>query len=359
MRLTTQQSTYLDRQMEKVSRSFALVVSYLEEPLRGQMATAYLICRVLDNIEDCEQPFEWQEERFTEFTAMLDEPRLARKTLAHWSQVQWPGLTADEQRLMGSESGYPLWQIYAQIPDPARSSIIHWVSIMVGGMRQIEIPLETPKLRYYNGVQMLASEEDYDRYCYFVAGTVGHMATELVIAHYQLNGKVAADLSATCEACGLGLQKTNIVKDFAKDLSRGISYLPDQWLREVEYRPLALAGAPPTWTYNVIANVLSELRDATDYVLALPYTAAGYRLASLMCLLPAYQTVLLAAKKHDSMFTAKHRVKISRSTMAKCLLDSRSMIADNDAIRQYSQRLHGAIEDAFAAPESERQQAII
>lgn len=230
---------------------------------------------------------------------------------------------------------------------------------MASGMGRIDNSLRTPKLRDYSGVQMLADEEDYDRYCYFVAGTVGQLATELTIAHYQLNGKVADDLSATCEPCGRGLQKTNIVKDFAKDLRRGICYLPDQWLREVEYRPLTLAGAPPTWTYNVIANVLSELRDATDYVLALPYTAVGYCLASLMCLLPAYQTVLLAAKKHDSMFTAEHRVKISRSTMAKCLLDSRSMIADNDAIKQYSQRLHGAIEDAFAAPESERQQAII
>ena len=49
--------------MKKVSRSFALVVSFLEEPLRWQMSTAYLICRVLDNIEDCGQPFWWKEKR--------------------------------------------------------------------------------------------------------------------------------------------------------------------------------------------------------------------------------------------------------------------------------------------------------
>jgi farnesyl-diphosphate farnesyltransferase len=347
MSLTTEQSAYLNHQMKKVSRSFALVVSYLEEPLRGQLATAYLICRVLDNIEDCEQPFEWQEKRFSEFSAVVNEPRLARETLSYWGQIPWPGLTADEKKLMGSEGGHVLWQIYEQMPEPARASINRWTSVMAGGMGQIENPDQGPRTHRYNGVQMLVDVEDYDRYCYYVAGTVGHMATELAIHHYQLNGKVAEDLLATCEACGRGLQKTNIVKDFAKDLRRGISYLPEQWLREVDYRPLTLGGASPLWSYKVIANVLSELREATDYVLALPYTALDYRQASLMCLLPAYQTLLLAAKKEERLFTADHQFKISRLTMAKCIRDSGSMIADNDAIRRYGQRLNDAIEEAL------------
>jgi hypothetical protein len=38
MNVTAEQSACLTQQMEKVSRSFALVVSYLEEPSRKQMA---------------------------------------------------------------------------------------------------------------------------------------------------------------------------------------------------------------------------------------------------------------------------------------------------------------------------------
>ena len=290
---------------------------------------------------------------------LLDEPRLAQETLAHWNQEPWPGLTSDEQKLMSPEDGYPLWQIYEQIPEPARLSINRWVSVMARGMGQIENPNQSSRSRRYNGVRMLANEDDYDGYCYFVAGTVGHMATELAIYHYQFEENIASELLARCEACGRGLQKTNIVKDFAKDLRRGISYLPDQWLREVNYQPLSLAGASPYWSYKVIANVLSELRDATEYVLALPYTATGYRLASLMCLLPAYQTLLLAAKNHERMFTSDHQFKISRLSMVRCLLDSRSIVADNDAIRHYSQRLHSAIEDAFVTPEFKQHIAII
>lgn len=345
--LTTEQSAYLDQQMKKVSRSFALVVSCLEEPLRGYLATAYLLCRVLDNIEDCKQPSEWQASRFAEFSAMLDEPRIADETLTRWYQLAWPGLTADEQRLMGPGGGYLLWQTYEQFPDLVRSSIRRWILVMLRGMRWITNSDQSPQLRQYHGLQMLAEEEDYDQYCYFVAGTVGHLATELAIYHYGFKDNVAEELLATCEACGRGLQKTNIVKDFVKDLQRGISYLPDRWLREVDYQPLSLAGAPSPWSHKVIANVLSELRDATEYVLALPSAAAGYRMASLMCLLPAYETLLLVAQNHTRMFTVNHQFKISRLTMTKCFFDSRSMIANNDEIRQNSQRLHRAIEDAF------------
>ena len=49
------QRTYLTTTMGRVSRSFALVVPWLEDPLQDYIATAYLLCRVLDNIEDCSE----------------------------------------------------------------------------------------------------------------------------------------------------------------------------------------------------------------------------------------------------------------------------------------------------------------
>lgn len=351
MKLTTVQNAYLNRHMKKVSRSFALVVSTLEEPLEQYMATAYLICRVVDNIEDCTQPFSWQEKRFEEFSVMLQEPNMAPDVLGVWNREYWPGLTADERRLMGPEDGLALWQIYNLIPKDARTSINKWVSVMAGGMSLIEDPHRTPRRVTHNGVQLLAYADDYDHYCFFVAGTVGRMATELAIKHYHIDPVTAESLLASCEACGRALQKTNIVKDFAKDLRRGISYLPDEWLQEVEYSPLSLAGAALYWRQKVITNVLTELREASQYVLALPQRANGYRMASLMCLLPAYETLLVAARKHENLFTADHKFKMSRMTMARCLRDSRAMVTNNAAIRDYSNRLHQAVGEALEIPE--------
>jgi farnesyl-diphosphate farnesyltransferase len=347
LRLTQNQVDYLNLYMNKVSRSFAVVVACLEEPLNHFLSTAYLICRVADNIEDSEQPIAWKRSRFAELSRLLVEPSRAPDILSGWDRQEWPGLTSDEKQLMGRRDGVGLWQIYALIPDRARSITRRWVSAMVEGMKYLEDPGHPPEWVARSGVQLLSDEEDYDRYCYYVAGTVGHLASELVIDHYQLTDGVADSLLSTCEACGRGLQKTNIVKDFAKDLDRAVCYLPDEWMREVGLSPLSLTGAPAEWKQKVLDNVLAELQDSVDYVLALPYKAVGYRIASLLCLLPAYQTILLAAERHEILFTPDHHVKISRATLAQCLQDAQSMVADNDAILRYSREIESAVIRVF------------
>ena len=350
LELTDAEKKYLHDTMNKVSRSFSIVVPSLETPLNTYMATAYLLGRVVDNIEDCTQPFAWKQQRFQEFHRLIAEPASAPQILTVWRQESWPGLTQDELEMMGPARGLILWRIYAQIPERSRSAIRHWASEMADGMLRVENPEEHPLLEDRDGIRVLAAESDYNAYCFYVAGTVGHMATELVVVHYGLAEDVATRLLATCEACGRGLQKTNILKDFAKDLGRGFSYLPYTWHREANFAPLSLAGAPAAWKKKVIDDVVRELHAATEYVVALPYEAAGYRMASLMSLLPAYQTLLLAAKQHAMLFTSEHHVKISRPTLAKCQGVAHSMLTDNEAVRRYRLRLEGEIDAAMAQP---------
>lgn len=345
--ISDEQEAYLGEWMQKVSRSFALVVPFVEAPLTHYLATAYLLCRVADNIEDCAQPVAWKRSRFAEMEALLDDPDGAAKTLALWDQLDWPGLTDDEQAIMQAQYGAPLWAIYANIPHPSRMNIRQWVREMAEGMAGLEDAERRPYFAERNGVQVLRDQVDYDAYCYIVAGTVGRMSTELVIEHYGVDADAAERLRATAEACGRGLQKTNIIKDFAKDLRRGVCYLPDRWLRESRYAPLSLQGAPGAWTRQVIGNVLDELRASTEYVLALPYHAEGYRMASLLCLLPAYETMLVAAELGPDLFTARHQVKISRETMAHCLEQGRGLLHDNDGIAAHSRDMEARIRAAW------------
>ncbi len=347
LRLTSMHKEYLSIWMNKVSRSFAVVVTCLEEPLIHFMAAAYLICRVVDNIEDCEQPPAWQRERFAEFVQLLHDPGLAVDVLAGWGRQAWPGLSDDERRMMDLPDGTGLWGIYALLPTSTRETIARWVTIMAEGMQHITHPNQASMWVRHNGVQMLNNEADYNRYCYYVAGTVGYLASELVIEHYRIPGRAADQLLEDCEACGRGLQKTNIVKDFAEDLARGVCYLPNTWMREVDFSPLSLSGAPAGWKHGVLNDVMDELQDAIDYVRALPFTARGYRLASLMCLLPAYQTLILAAHNQRRLFTADHQVKISRQTFVGCLQDAQAMLADNDAILQFGRAMELAVAKAF------------
>jgi len=348
MSLTEDRFTYLDTLMNKVSRSFALVVPCLEKPLDYYVAAAYLICRVVDNIEDCERVLDWKKERFAEFISLLNEPASAQGVLGFWEQDTWSGLSPDEVRMMGVDDGLTLWQIYAHVPEEVRASIRRWVGEMAEGMGRVLDPDRAPYFLARNDVLIAANERDYDDYCYFVAGTVGHMVTDLVAVHYGLPSDVTSCLHSNVEACGRALQKTNVVKDFPKDLARGVCYLPDEWLLEVDYVPLSLAGAPVAWKHKVLNNVLDELEDSVAYVLDLPYAARGYRTASLLCMLPAYQTILLAAQKNGSLFAADHAVKISRETMLQCVQDAQSLVDDNEGIIRYSQSRRGAVEGVFA-----------
>jgi farnesyl-diphosphate farnesyltransferase len=337
------QQNYLSDQLNKVSRSFALVVPLVEAPARYYLAAAYLLCRVVDNIEDCTLPDAWKQARFGEVQDLLQAPSRAATVLAEWEAEPWPGLTEAEQRLMGLKDGLPLWQIYGAIPAAAQEVIRRWVGVMAQGMSRLSDPAGRPHFVRYGGVDVLEEAADYNEYCYYVAGTVGHMASELVVLQYGLPDDVARALDIRAEACGRSLQKTNILKDFAEDIWRGVCYLPGEWLRQVDYAPLRLQGAPPSWQAIVFDDVLEELRDATEYLVALPYDAAGYRRASLLCLLPAYQTLSLAAERCDTLFTAEHRVKISRVAMARCIHDSQALLLDNAGILEYSQHVEGRI----------------
>jgi farnesyl-diphosphate farnesyltransferase len=343
------QRTYLTVAMNKVSRSFALVVPWLEEPLQEQMAAAYLLCRTLDNIEDCGQPLAWQRERFAEFANLLAEPTQAPALLHQWGKYSWPGLTADEMALMTLDEGLPLWLIYASFPDDVRSVCRHWISLMAAGMESILDTYHSTTVTWHGDIRLQTTVGAYNEYCYHVAGTVGGLGTELVIAHYGLEGNIGERLLDGSTACGRALQKTNIVKDFVEDLERGVCYLPDEWLRLVDYQPLTLAGAPIEWSHLVMQDVLNELRDATEYVRNIPTEAMGYRIASLVCLLPAYQTMLSAAQRLPRLFTKDHQIKISREMMAQCLHSAVSIAPDNDAITEYCEELERAISAHFWA----------
>lgn len=345
--LTARQQAYLEEKLQLVSRSFALVVPSLELPLRHYLATAYLLCRVVDNIEDSGQDDMWKLERFGEFSRLLGEPQRAEEVLANWQEAEWPELTESERSMMGVAEGLPLWQIFADMPPDTQATCRFWIGIMTEGMKQLSDSERAPSIVTRNGFQILESPAAYNRYCYYVAGTVGHLVTELVIIHYHLAQDTASELRSRAEACGRALQKTNIVKDFYEDIERGISYLPDTWLAQADYSPLGLRGAPPEWTEIVLNDVLDELQIATDYLVALPYSAQGYRRAALLCLLPAYQTLLAAAQQQDLLFTRKHFVKISRAAMAQCLADSEAMLHDNGLLEHYSRQITNEIHNHF------------
>jgi farnesyl-diphosphate farnesyltransferase len=348
-----EQKNYLATYMKGVSRSFSLVAPEVEPPLDGYLAVAYLICRVVDNIEDTLQPFEWRQARFAEFHALLDDPQAAAPLLNAWDLFEWPGLTDTENELMTSKDGLMLWKIYAQISERFQSPIRYWASVMAFGMERSSNPYTSDYFFNHGDFRLPIQESDFDLYCFYVAGTVGRMITELAVLSYGVDDDKAQILTRGSDACGRALQKTNIVKDFANDLHRGACFLPGEWLQEVDFAPLKLNGAPTSWKAKVLLNVVQELEASVGYVEALPEQALGYRRAGLLMMLPAYETILQAAQRLDDLFTPHHKVKISRTKMGQCVLRARDMAADIQAIHAYSDRMARKIKSELGVVSAE------
>src|SRR5438552_2755950 len=68
--------------------------------------------------------------------------------------------------------------------------------------------------------------DEMHEYCYFVAGVVGEMLTELFCAHSPKIDARRAELERLAVSFGQGLQMTNILKDIWDDLERGFCWLP-------------------------------------------------------------------------------------------------------------------------------------
>jgi farnesyl-diphosphate farnesyltransferase len=309
---------------------------------------AYLLCRVVDNIEDTKQPFPWQKQRYAQFIQLLDAPHTAHNVLAEWESYKWPGITEDERQMMTCDSGLQLWEIYAMMPQNIGASIKRWSSAMARGMARTSDPDQGDFFIERNNIRMPATYAHYNEYCFYVAGTVGHMISDLAIKTYRINGATAKAIAHDSEYCGRALQKTNIVKDFVNDLERGVSYLPDEWLREIDYSPTYLAGAPVFWKRKVLLDVVAELNASANFVMSLPQTAVGLRKAGLLMMMPAYETILLAAQRLPSLFTPEHVVKISRLTMGQCVLRARKIATEDSAIRKYTTEMSARIEQILA-----------
>lgn len=337
------EKAYLHDQLNRVARTFALLPQFLDATLGAIMSTAYLVCRVVDNIEDCNQPFAWKQARFNEARLLLHTPDRIEEVLVTWTYLDWIGLNPDETALMQVEKGQMLWEIYGQIPDQYRKIICRWVNEMANGMENTLNPAMAPRVIREGNLLILSELEDYNTYCYYVAGTVGHLQTELLQAFYHFSDEVIDALRKYSVSFGLGLQKTNIIKDFLEDLNRGMVYIPYAWLIEIKKRPLSAEGATLNWIKHVLMDVKVVLDEAVEYISSLPYKVKGVRQTTLMCILPAYQTILLAADRSTMLFTHKHHIKISKQVLAACFEDAISFSADNQLLKQYRDQMHEKI----------------
>lgn len=317
--------------LRQVSRTFSRPIEVLPGDLRKAVTCGYLLCRIVDAVEDNESfTLGERDERYHFFHDVLRNAAPASSFEKLWIGVE--GSPPHEVELCSQT--HRVMAILDEVPADMRGAVLRWVTEMARGMQ-----IYSHRSADRDGVIAPWTSDDLQRYCYFVAGTVGHMLTELFTIEMKLEveSPVFQRMSELAEPFGAGLQLVNILKDITDDLHRGWSFVPRSLCRAQGLHNRDLANpSRRTEAHRAVTPLFDlarrNLDRALDYALTVP---PEHREIRLFCLLPLWLAVRTIAQAYgnDAMFTPNQEVKVSRQEVEEVIARCTSSVGDDRFLR--------------------------
>lgn len=309
-----------------VSRTFALTIPQLPQPLRRTVTNAYLLCRIADTIEDDPGIEAADKEAFHRWLIDILDGRddaasfsrhLAAK-LSDESSPQEKELIRYTDRVIGVTRG---------LAAPTQAILSRRIAVMCRGM---------PAFQRHPRPDGLPDVAALDQYCYFVAGVVGQMLTELFCDYSPRIARSRTELLNLSASFGQGLQMTNILKDIWEDRARGACWLPRDVFAAHDYDLAALEPGRNPEAFAAGLNHLvgvahGHLRNALAYTLLIPAREPGIRRFCLWSLVLAVLT--LQRIRSNPGFDTGQQVKVSRRTVRSVVRITSAVCRSNTLIR--------------------------
>jgi len=289
---------YYQKHLDRVSRSFAFCIARLEGDFRGWVGLSYLLCRILDTVEDALWlNKEQRDAAFSQFEKFL-ETAPNESAVFTWAD-SFPEVPAGERTLL--LDSVRIFSDLHSLPINVREKIRKPVMNMYRGMRYFGHDLQPGQsIR-------LRSLAEVNQYCFFVAGLVGDLLTELVSERWP-NMNVTARTSIDAHHFGLFLQKVNLLKDQAAD--------------EKEGRFLVHSRT------ELLASLKQDAEGALRYLQSLPIAEKGFRLFCAWSLFLGLASLPWAERSWaQGIFS-----KIPRLLTQKLLGTVEKVIDDNQAL---------------------------
>ncbi len=323
--------------LAEVSRTFSRPIEMLPPKLEVSVTLGYLLCRIADTVEDhVAVDASLKDELFAQLCAVLEDGA----DPAPFSRVFRTAVDGEDAELTLARELPRVMRVYEAQDATTRGICARWVTEMARGMS-----LYTKRRPAEDGIVAVHTVGDLERYCYYVAGTVGHLLTDLFVDYLgeDPEGAVAIALRDHAEGFATGLQLTNILKDVTDDLARGVSYVPRvecarqgvavAALADPRHRRRAHAAVAP-----VFGVARARLDSALEYTLLIP---AEHRAIRLFCLLPLWMAgrTLALAKGNDAMFVPDAPVKIARDEVEALIAECLALAEDDAALRSRYARL--------------------
>ena len=269
-----------------VSRTFALTIPLLPPVIETVVGNTYLLCRIVDTIEDAADLNPETKQALSKFflDAVLEKSPVESFVAPCLAALKNYG-NQDELDLIANTP--TILRILHTCSSKDQAAVSRCVSIMSEGMS------------HFHGKQTEAGLKDlneFEEYCYVVAGVVGELLTTIFSNHSADFSKQIKGHEALAIAFGQALQMTNILKDSREDKARGVSWKP--------------AGMNQT---QLLRIAYQKLQDSLQYILLIPKKDTGVR---RFCFLAFGLAVLTLSKiANRTQFNHKDEVKLSRKTV--------------------------------------------
>lgn len=301
---------YQEAALPGVSRTFALTIPQLPAALRDTVTNAYLLCRIADTLEDHSL---LEPGGKHDLFISLQEVLQGQRDPAQWSQEVGKVLdlsTSTAERDL-VQSLPRVVAVTAGLPEQHQQAVTRCVAIMGGGMARFQ------RLKSPAG---LPDRATFESYCYYVAGVVGEMLTDLFAMEVEDIAERRDEMMDLGRRFGLGLQATNVIKDVWDDRRRGLCWLPRDIFAEVgcDLEPEDDWSADPAFRQGIVRMVsigAEHMEAARSYILKLPLSEPGIRRFCSWAATMSFATLRRIYRRPG--FTAAEQVKISRGQVRR------------------------------------------
>ena len=312
--------------LPQVSRTFALTIPQLPAGLEDAVANAYLLCRLADTIEDdAGLSSQVKAEFMAEFLAVIRTEADAENFAARLApRLSIETLAAERELVTNTPT---VVRITNTFTETQRQAVIRCVTTMCEGMREFQ---------HHKTPDGLPGLVDLDRYCYFVAGIVGEMLTDLFCEHCAELTEHRDEMMALSVCFGQGLQMTNILKDIWEDSESNTCWLPRSVFQDIDGGLSAAirrrdAHAMTNGIVELVGIAHAHLQQALRYTQLIPKHQTGMRRFCLW----AIGMAVLTLQRIDATpgYQKGSEVKISRTAVKATILICNAAQPSNRILR--------------------------
>jgi farnesyl-diphosphate farnesyltransferase len=325
-----------------VSRTFALTIPVLPHELAIVMTNAYLLCRLADTIEDDVGLDNEQKSQFhARFVAVVRGEQTAETFAAElFPLLSSRSLPAERDLVKNTAAVIRVTHGFSQ---PERDALTRCVAIMCKGM---------PEFQRNKSLRGLEDLDELAEYCYYVAGVVGEMCTELFCLHCPELAPRREKMLGLAVSFGQGLQMTNILKDIWDDRQANACWLPRSVFPQdfdlARLEDMHKGDAFRDGLERLIGVAHAHLRNALEYTCMIPKREKGIR---RFCLWAIGLAVLTLRKLHaHPEFRSAAEVKVSRRTVKLTVLATNLTLLSNRALKLIFARAADGLPLAQDAP---------